>query len=281
VSWPLLLRHCALTACLLAGGTALCGQRQAALLKEHRFVQTDDATVREDPSQSAWRFHAVVDAGAPGLAFAVRGESPQPLALSPVTGNYEFTGDFPVEGALDSIFPDGAFFLAWEGRAIALRLEGGAYPGAPVAEPSSGRWERGALIVDPAQAETLTLRFRDGYLPGGAYLEIAVAQQTNGAGGYAGRVSSAAGGAIDFNLRQLALTIPAGALADGATCRVELALCRCTSVDQTSVPGVALMAGCATTTTFLLKAESPSTAPAPSRYQALETVTPAGALTLR
>jgi hypothetical protein len=271
VSWFLPHRGSLLSACLLAGLPALCAQQQAALLKEHRFVQSDAATVREDSTRPAWRFHAVADASASGLAFTVPGESPQPLALSPVTGNYEFAEDFPVEGALDSIFPDGAFSLAWNGRAIPLRLEGGAYPGAPLAEPSAGRWEAGALVVDPSQPETLTLRFGRGYVPGGAYLEIAVAQQSSGAGGYAGRASSGAGGAIDFQLRQVALTIPANTLADGATCRVELVLCRCGSVDQASVPGVALVAGWATSTTFLLKAESAGPGPAASAspYQAL------------
>lgn len=224
----------------LFGWTAATSSAQSlySLQKIQRFVQTASTGVVADPNR-AFEFQA---SAATAATLTLPSGSAQPLTKRFADDSeFSFEKTFPTKAALDAAFPSGTYRLTGTGvPSLSLNLPADAYASV-TPQVTNGTWNAGGLlVVNPAQATTITINTFTGYAAAGAMSLMSI--EIFGRNDNVSLRTQALNAANPFGLPVAtapitAITIPAGTLTNGRVYEGSVEFTTITTFDATSIPG--------------------------------------------
>ncbi|MEN9632775.1 MAG: hypothetical protein RL077_1179 [Verrucomicrobiota bacterium] len=224
----------------LFGWTAATSSAQSlySLQKIQRFVQTASTGVVADPNR-AFEFQA---SAATAATLTLPSGSAQPLTKRFADDSeFSFEKPFSTKAALDAAFPSGTYRLTGTGvPSLSLNLPADAYASV-TPQVTNGTWNAGGLlVVNPAQATTITINTFTGYAAAGAMSLMSI--EIFGRNDNVSLRTQALNAANPFGLPVAtapitAITIPAGTLTNGRVYEGSVEFTTITTFDATSIPG--------------------------------------------
>ncbi len=224
----------------LFGWTAATSSAQSlySLQKIQSFMQTANTGAVADPNR-AFGFQA---SAATAATLTLPSGSSQPLTKRFADDNeFSFEKTFPTKAALDAAFPSGTYRLTGAGLpGLSLNLPADAYANV-TPQVTNGTWNAGGLlVVNPAQATTITINTFTGYAAAGAMSLMSI--EIFGRNDNVSLRNQALSAANPFGLPVstapiTAITIPAGTLTNGRVYEGSVEFTTITTFDATTIPG--------------------------------------------
>jgi hypothetical protein len=254
---------------LILGGMSPAGRAQFYFAsKSQAFVQTSAGGAIPDPN-GAFTFSAeaptAVSLAVPG---GVTSALPADRWGDP---GYNLEAVFSTKAALDAAYPSGTYQMTGTGiPALSFNLAAEVYPSA-TPQVIGGTWNSGGLLVlNPAQANTISLSTFIDYATGGiaGHMRIDVGSVAPGGNNLELEEEVATQPVFGLTARSTpftSYTIPAGTLASGQAYRVDVNFDTLTTLDTTSVPDSGVVATFTNNLSFYIAAQAPGTStPAPT-----------------
>lgn len=252
-----------LLASLSAAAPAARAQNVYFVGKTQRFAQVSPAGAVARPT-GGFTFSATA---ATNVTLALPSGTTQSLLRLPGEDEYRIEQAFATKAALDAAYPLGTYRMTGGGlpAALTFNLTADAYP---VATPqiTGGSWNAGGLLViDPAQATTITFSTFSGYANTGAAGHIAT--QVRGLTDNV-EIENEVGSQAVFGLTLATtpittITIPAGRLTSGRAYEASVQFDTITTLDTTSIPGGGAVALFGKELRFFVAAQAPGTTTPP------------------
>ncbi len=234
--------------------------------KQQQFLQTSAAGAVADPL-GGFKFQAKA---ATHVALTVPGGATLPFVFEVNDRDYALRQYFPTKSALDTAFPSGTYRITGANiPAISLTLAADNYPVVTpqVISVTNGTWTNGgALVVDPAQATTLTFSTFSGYATSGVagHINFYLTGMTESGTSLETEIfSQPFSGQPATPAPLTAFTIPAGRLVSGRVYRAWLDFDTIATMDGTSVPGSTVGTLFSKEVTFYIGAQAPGTSTPP------------------
>ena len=236
VSPPRSVRFAAAVAGFLALAAAAFAEPFYVVSKTQVFVQTTAGGAVPDPA-GEYVFEARAGSN---VTFTLPSGATQALTFtSSDGGNYTFQQRFATKAAMDAAFPPGTYRMSGGGVPnLSFNLTTDAYPAA-TPQISGGTWNAGGLLVlNPAQANSLTISPNTSYATSGVagHMRLALEGVTDNVQIESEIATQAVLGLTGQTTPLTTFAIPAGRLANGRAYRGEVKFDTLTTLDTTSVP---------------------------------------------
>jgi hypothetical protein len=237
--------------------------------KNQSFVQTSAAGAVADPL-GAFKFQS---RAATNVTLTLPGGGTLPLGFDNRNSDYALRQWFGSKAAMDAAFPNGTYRMTGAGiPALSINLTADHYPAVTpqVTGVSNGTWNsNGVLVVNPAQATTLTFSTFSDYSTSGVagHINFSLASMTDDG---SNRVDLSTDAFSQPVFGQPATpspltsyTIPAGRLVSGRVYRAWLDFDTIVAMDTTTAPGTGVGTLFSKQGTFYIGAQSPGTSTPP------------------
>ncbi len=252
---------------MLATAGFLDAQSFYMVSKQQQFLQTSATGATADPL-GAFKFKSKA---ATNVTLTLPGGGTLPFVYDGEDRDFSLKQFFPTKAALDAAFPNGIYRMTGASiPALSFNLTPDNYPAVTpqVTSVSNGTWSSGGvLVIDPAQATTLSFSTFSGYTTSGiaGHMNFYLTSMTESGTTLETDVfSQPIFGQAATPAPLTSYTIPAGRLVSGRVYRAWLDFDTVATIDTAAIAGSAVGTLFSKEVTFYVGAQSPGTStPAP------------------